>query len=312
MQLLRKLRQKKTVGPLNAFMRSKWLKGTNPEIQPLCQGELTLFNDTWKLNIHSDGTAASWHKHFILWVENTIKVFPTAQRSSVFCEKANISNRFVCDSVRPFLPHLVGTNTIKRFSVSLHLDELSSVCRTRRAWFDLELIYSTFSRSAFLHAAVSHFRPNQMHLFGLQGVTASSEMKRVQTNGFLKCNSGAARNGAIRLQQVFLASDLLSLSIQLDSPCARCWLWFLLDILKCLEKCLRLMYCMAYINNRCCAGWASQNKVAKISYFIIIYRNNYYIFYVIINKSSSIYLIACLRPEQSVRNFHLTVRKISN
>lgn len=54
-----------------------------------------------------------------------------------------------------------------------------------------------------------------MHLFGLQGVTASSEIKRVQTNGFLKCNSGAARNGAIRLQQVFLASDLLSLSIQL-------------------------------------------------------------------------------------------------
>lgn len=161
------------------------LKGTNPEIQPLCQGELTLFDDTWKLNIHSDGTAASWHKHFILWVENTIKVFPTAQRSSVFCEKANISNRFVCDSVRPFLPHLVGTNTIKRFSVSLHLDELSSVCRTRRAWFDLELIYSTFSRSVFLHAAVSHFRSNQMHLFGLQGVTASSEIKRVQTNGFL-------------------------------------------------------------------------------------------------------------------------------
>ena len=80
----------------------------------------------------------------------------------------------------------------------------SSGCRSEgdMIWSGAD-IYTTFSRFVPLRAAVSYFWPNHMHLSGLQGATASSEIKMVQANGFqgLKCKVVPRKTAP--LQQVF-------------------------------------------------------------------------------------------------------------
>lgn len=51
-----------------------------------------------------------------------------------------ISYLFDCCVSPCLLAHLVGTYSTKHLSVSLHLQQFSSFCRTKGSWFDLELI----------------------------------------------------------------------------------------------------------------------------------------------------------------------------
>lgn len=113
------------------------------------------------------------------------KSVSTPKHSHVFwIVKRNIPCLFAHGSSPPRLAHLAGADSAKHFCISLHLHQLGSGCRTEGPWFDLELIKTKFSRFRSFHAADLWFWPNQTHLFGLQGVTASSEIKVVQTNGF--------------------------------------------------------------------------------------------------------------------------------
>ncbi len=54
--------------------------------------------------------------------------------------KRNISHHFAPWSSPSRLTHLVGADSTKHLSVSLHLLQLVSGCRTEWSWFDLELI----------------------------------------------------------------------------------------------------------------------------------------------------------------------------
>lgn len=97
----------------------------------------TLFNDGGELHVHSNWTAASWHKHFILQVEHLL-----TPQSYVVCiiAKIMIAYLFVYCSFPPLLAHLVWAGSTEHLSVFLHLHQLSSGCRTEGSRFDLELI----------------------------------------------------------------------------------------------------------------------------------------------------------------------------
>lgn len=76
---------------------------------------------------------------------------------------------------------LADADGAQHFPVSsLHLSRRCSAdCGTLSAGFVIE---GNSPGSVSLHAAALEFWPNHMHLFGLQGVTASSEISLLHTN----------------------------------------------------------------------------------------------------------------------------------